>query len=822
MRYLSGMILTLLLLLTAVVNAETVEGRVVDPDGKPITGANIQGDNGGLKTETDRNGEFSLETGSVLPAYLTFSHVSYEPEMIKLASIADPSNFIVILTPAVYPGQKVRVSAMRAQARVTPVAFSDFSEDDIERDYTLADFPVLLETTPNMQAISYTGGIAGASDYKIRGFGYKQIGVYINGVPLNDPEDRFTYFYDLPDFASEAADIQVQRGVGNSLYGEASFGGAINIASEGLDRARKVSFSTGYGRFTADNELAGEMRKTTVEYSSGLIDGRWSLAGRYSKMYSGGYREHAWYDGWAYFLSLSRLNEKMATTVNVYGGPMKAALAFNGASRASLRDNRRYNPVSYGNEIDDFNQPHYELHNTYEINDRMTLKNTLYYIRGTGYYEQYKNGNIIDYNISAGDLIDPSQTDIDLVRQKWVEKNQYGWNPRLDLEHNRGKLSLGGAFYYFDSDHWGQVTWAENVSADAVDPKHRYYQYYGEKESASIYALEYYELSKKIRLMGNLQLRYLNYRFDQAELGALPGYDYDVNWLFLSPRAGVTWLIDDHSEIFFSFGVASREPADVSIYDAEEVGAVPNLEIDRYEISGNDTTVIFGDPTIASERVYNFELGGKHRGRNYSIGLNLFWMEFSNEIIPEGGIDENGHQKVGNADRSVHAGVEFEGAISLLDNLKLSGNASANYNRLRDYIVYPDYDYDGVVDDTLDYSNHRIAGFPEYLGNFIADYKTGRYRVTYRLRLVGKQYLDNGQTERLAIDPYTVSSLSASASLGALDRLGKLRLSARVDNLFNQEYETSGYAYWWGPDLIGEYYAGAERSFYIELKWELR
>ncbi len=816
--------LVLICLPGALLEAAEFMGRVLDQEGHPIAGVNIQTDISGLKAVTDHEGFFRLEAKDTHPTSLTFSHISYQPALVRIRESVNPADIKVVMTAAVYPGQNIRVTALRARRGVTPAAFSDFSEDEIARDYTLSDLPVLLETTPNMYAVSYTGGIAGASDFKIRGFSYKQLGVYINGIPLNDPEDRFTYFYDLPDFPADAADIQVQRGVGNSLYGDATFGGSINIASAGLERPREVSFVTGYGSFTAANNRIADMRKTAVEYSSGLIDGRWSLAARYSKMYSGGYRQNAWYDGWAYFLSLSRLDENMTTIVNVYGGPMQAALAFNGIDRETMKSNRRYNPSTYENEIDDFNQPHYELHNNIRLNDKLTLLNTLYYIRGKGFYEQYKaDGNIVEYNIGPADLVDPAQTDIDLVRQKWVTKNQYGWNPRLEIAHHKGELTLGGAFYYFNSDHWGQVIWAENVNAEALGPRHRFYNYFGTKYSGSLYALESYALTERLRLMGNLQLRYLTYDFDQVRMGYLPGYQYDVNWLFFSPRAGLNYKLSETISLFVSAAVASREPEDVSIYDAEEITAFPNLEIKEIRVNGdNDTTFTFGDPTVHPERVYNFELGANYRDNRYHAGLNFYWMEFRNEIVPEGGLNDNGQPKIGNAERSVHAGIEFEGGVAAFRNFQISGNAAYNYNRLKDYTVYPDYDYDGAADDTLDYSGNITAGFPDYLGNLIFDYNTGRYRLTYRLRVIGKQYVDNGQTEALAIDPYTVSSLSAQVSLGDLDGVGKFTLSGRIDNLFNKKYETSGYSYWWGPEPFAEYYVGAERSFYLQLRWDLK
>jgi iron complex outermembrane receptor protein len=820
MKNLKVLLIPLFSFLPGLLQSATITGVVTDRAGQPVASVNVTTDRNDFKTTTDENGRFVLKTDTVKIDYLTFSHVSYQPVMHKVKSPAADSELKIRLDDAVYPGQKIRVTAMRAQTRFTPVAYSDFTADEIERDYTVADFPILLEMTPNMYAISYTGGMVGASDFKIRGFDYQRIGVYINGIPLNDPEDRFTYFYDLPDFAAEVTDIQVQRGVGNSLYGDATFGGSINIASGGLGEARKISFLSGYGRYLGDGDFSSEMRKQAVEYSSGLIDGRWMFGGRYSKLYSGGYRENSWYDGWAYYFTLSRLDPRLTTTVNMYGGPMKAHLAFDGIDRDTQKSNRRYNPAEYGNEIDDFNQPHYELHNSYQLNDHITLRNTLYYIRGDGYYEQYKDDqDPFVYNITADDLIDPTLDEIDLVRQKWVSKNQYGANPRLDWNHDRGIATFGGSFYYFNSEHWGQVIWAENVGRD-LGARHRYYEYFGEKYSASLYALEYYSLSSKFRLMGILQLRYLKYDFDQTPMGALPGHKYDVDWLFLSPRIGLTCLLNDRADIYASFAVASREPSDVTIYDAEDIYATPQLEVLKVEDTPNGQVFHFGDPYARPERLYNLELGANMRGKNYRTGLNLYWMEFRNEIIPEGGLDDAGNQRVGNADRSRHVGIEFEGSLRPLSSLTLSGNASYSHNRIRDYIAYRDTDWDGFVDDTTEYSGNPTAGFPNVLTNFIVDYQKDWLRLTYRLRAVGKQYIENGGNDSLAIDPYTVSSLSASASLKKLVGMGNLILSARIDNLFNRKYEQSGYAYEWSGTWYGEYYVGAERSYFVQLKWE--
>ncbi len=835
MRSFAIYLLAFLTVLSISAAGATYTGKVVDTDGEPISGVNIQTDvSSVMTTTTDDSGEFVLETGDESIKYITFSHISYQPAMKNIKQVKSGEQIRVILQQSVYPEQKIRVTAMRAKAGLTPVAFSDFTAEEIERDYTVEDFPVLLESTPNMYTISYTGGDVGASEFYIRGFDSKRIGVYINGIPLNDPEDRFTYFYDLADFAAEVEDIQVQRGVGNSLYGDATFGGSINIASAGIEAKRKISVSTGYGRYYSDDVFISEIRRQSVEFNSGLIDGRWSLSGRYSKLYSGGYREEAWYDGFAYSLSLSRIDPNMTTTVNVYAGPMQAHHAWYGVTRDKLAENRRYNPTPYDwinyaepyrfnpydNEIDDFNQPHYELHNTYKLSEKATLKNTLYYIRGKGYYEEYRLGDVSNYNIPSSMLINPDDTLVDLVRQLWVTKNQYGWNPQLELEHKDGSLTLGGSFFYFNSEHWGQVVWAENVN-ETFNPLRRYYAYWGDKISASLYALEYFRLTDKIRLMGNLQLRFINYDFDQSRLGGRPGYNYNVNWLFLSPRAGITYNFNEKTEAYFSIAVASREPRDNMIYDGEAIGDSPQLAQNSVDTVDGVIVYDFGKPIIDAERVYNFELGTKLRNRYYRIGVNLFWMEFRNEIIQEGGIDDQGRLVVGNADRSVHSGIELEGSVRILDNLNFSGNFSYNYNRIREYLAISDLDFDGEPD-TTDYSGNPTAGFPESLTNLLFEYRPGPVRLVYRLRGVGKQFIDNGANDSLAIDPYWLSSVTASVQLGNLAGIGQFSLSATVDNLFNKRYEQSGYSYYDGFQWVGEYYVGAERNFFVQLKWELR
>ena len=834
-----------ILLLFSVLTAQTLDltGRVVDPEGNPLAAVSVITNLSGVGTQTDGNGQFRLPFAAGVTR-VTFSSVGYQSRQFELMALPDA----VVLQPTYYRERDIIITADRAREGVTPVPFENFSQDDIARDYTVGEFPLLLESTPNLYSYSDAGSALGYSYLSIRGFNDKRVSVYINGVPLNDPEDQATYFVDLPDFAATVTDIQVQRGVGNSLYGDASFGGSVNIASNSFARDRQATLTAGYGEYRADGKMVGEITKQSVEYASGLIDGRWAFSGRFSKQKTGGYRHESWYDGWAYYFSLARLDPKSTTDLQIYGGPMRMHLAYYGTNRSDLQNDRRTNYLTYDNETDNFNQPHYQLHNVYQLSDKATLTNTLYYIRGRGYYEQLKSGAAFsDYNIGPSQLnIDPGTGEPyesgDIVRQIWVEKSQYGWNPRLDIVHSKGRHTLGGSFYLFNSDHWGQVVFAENLNGDLTSG-HRFYQYFGDKAVGSIYTQEQYQFSPRLGMLATAQFRYQRYQFDQVKMGAFAGYDYDVDWLYFSPRLGFTYALTDGISLFANAAISSRTPTDAEIYDANDPHVLPSLEITGVNINGSDTSYTFGDPTAKSERVFNYELGGKYRDNRYMAGINLFWMDFQDEIIPYGGFRENSNVLfTTNADRSIHSGIELSGEVLVRQNLTLSGNWSFNYNRIREFTAnIPLYLTSGAEARTpVDMADKVIPGFPNYLGMVMVDFHGDWYRFTWRSRFVGRQYMDvfnyrateiNSQGDTiindLSIGPFITTAISGSVSWDKFLDLGRLTLTGRIDNLFQKRYESSGYGgnYMIEGDPVvygwAEYYVGAERNFYTQIALEL-
>jgi len=832
MRNITPLLLVPLLsvLFAAESRAAAISATVINEQSEPLTGVSVITNETGIGTLTNQQGEFTLTVDETITR-LTFSSVGYNPRQFTRDNLPDT----VVLTARYYPGEDIVVTAGRARAGLSPVAFENVTADDIDRDFTYGDLPVMLNTTPNFYSFADGGGKMGYTYTQIRGFDDKRIATYINGVPLNDPEDQYNYWVDLPDFTESVTDVQIQRGVGNSLYGDASFGGSINVVANTWEMPQQASFTAGYGEYTSAGNSVGGIYKQSVQYASGLIDGKWAFAGRYSKARTDGYRKNSWVDSWAYFLSVARLDPNMTTELQVFGGPMELRLTYLGIPGSLLETDRRFNPFTYEHQTDNFNQPHFHLHNTYTLSRQATLYNTLYYIRGKGSFEEQVLGaTFSDYNIDTSTT--DGETTGDLIRQQSVEKYQLGWNPRLEIKHDRGVHSFGGSFYYFESDHFGDVIWAQHITTD-LDTRHEYYRYFGEKKVGSLFAQEFYRFTDRLSVQATAQLRYQKYDFDQVAMGAYEGYAYELDWFFFSPRLGLNYQLplarrDVQANVYANFAIASRTPTDAAIYNATDPYAFPSINFDTTLSTSGETVYNFTDPTFESERVYNLEFGGTYRTPTWTAGANVYWMDFADEIIPYGGINENNFQPATtNADGSYRLGLELSGAVQPNDAFRVTGNVSFNRYRIKDFTqTYEIYDNSFAVigDTTVTFEDTKGLLFPDILGNLVVDYEQNNLRLTYRFRAAGKQYMEVQNLDSLAIDAYTVSSFQAAYTFENFLQLGDLTITGLIDNLFDKEYVVSGYGwnYAFAPtasdpvQLLGEaeYYVAAERSFYGEIR----
>ncbi len=695
---------------------------------------------------------------------------------------------------------------------------TNVTAEDLEFREPDLPMPLLLQDVPGVFAYSDAGSNLGYTYVKIRGFDQRRVGVLINGIPFNDPEDHNLWWVNMPDLASSTQDIQIQRGVSNSMGGMTAMGGTINIITKRLAEKEQGRASLGAGSYGFNRQM--------ISYETGELKGGFRSSLRLSRQSSDGYRQRTGVDQWGVFWSGEHQSERSTTRINIFTGREVTHHGWNASPESELENDRTHNPETYHNAVDDFQQPHYELHNDLFLSSRWTLKNSIYYVQGEGYYENFKDGETAeDYALDQYLGLDPNE-EVDLVRRKYVRKDQVGWVPRVIFEHDKGRFTMGGDTYKFHSNHWGDVMNVAGYSpADFIDPEVKYHEYTGDKKAYSLYANERYEIVNGLTLMGDLQYQHKEYDFLQREVGNFVGENrngYTVDYGFFNPKGGVHWqagqVAGGQMAMYGSVGVNHREPTDNELFDtwdgADDLGKDPLFNNSRQVMKSDGTVdyVEWWDPQVTEEKVVDYELGFSWAGSFLSFSLGGYWMDFTNEIVPYGGVNEDGYGIRGNAESTLHRGFELGLRAKINNENSLAVAASRSWD---EYDVFDFYDWDGSLSD---FSGNPIALFPEHLlsVSWQTQWNPG-VRTQIRVRNVGKQYLDNTGDEERIIDPWTTLDFSLWFDL---DQIGLEALTAaqafiHVRNIGDVEYETTGYY-----NSENNYIPAAGRNFAVGLDYD--
>ncbi len=700
-----------------------------------------------------------------------------------------------------YEGDDVVVTASRYdqenRLNVTNVTAEDLQlrEPDLE-------LPLLLQSLPGVFSYSDAGSGLGYTYLKIRGFDQRRVGVLLNGIPLNDPEDHQVWWVDLPDLAASVQDIQVQRGVTNSVGGMTAIGGTVNIVTAGPSDTAGGMFSLSGGSYG--------FKKQMMSYETGDLGGGLASSLRLSRQESDGYRERSGYEGWGLSWSGRHRTANTTTTVNVHTGRELTHHAWDAVPESVLRENRRANMETYHNAVDDFRQPHYELHHEWYLRDDVMLTNRAYYIQGEGFYENYKEEETAqDYSLDRF-LGLAADDEVDLIRRKWVRKDHVGWVPSLTWEQDRGRLLVGGDLYTFHSDHWGEVLWVEGFTPGDFTDQLTYHRYTGDKDAWSLYANQRWRLTDDLTVTADVHFQHKTYTFEQREVGNFTGdllNRYTVDWDFFNPKAALNWNAPGRVwggalQAFASVGRNHREPTDNELFDTwqggDDLGVQPLFATSREvtDAQGNVLYVEWSDPYVQEERVLDYELGLGWQGPRLSLTLAGYWMDFENEIVAYGGVNDDGSSIRGNAGRTTHRGLEAGLRARVADAHDLTLAASRSWDEFDEFVFH---DWDGAE---YDYAGNPIALFPRHLLMAMWDTQwTPAFKTRLRVRNTGQQQLDNTGDGDRVIDAWTTFDVSLWCDVGRLaEGLDGARAFVHLRNLGDTEYETWGYYDSWSEE----------------------
>ena len=463
--------------------------------------------------------------------------------------------------------KEVTISALQATSE-TPVAYTNLTKEDLGHRNLGVDMPILLQFLPSVVSTSDAGAGIGYTGIRVRGSDATRINVNINGIPYNDAESQGTFWVNLPDFGSSVGTLQLQRGVGTSTNGAGAFGASINLSTDRMSDAAYVELSNSFGSFTT--------RKHTVMFSTGPISDQFELSGRLSKIDSDGYIDRASSDLKSYFLQGIFRDENTQIKALAFGGFERTYQSWFGIDETTLKTNRSYNPAGenydsdgnvigfYEDQVDNYNQDHYQLHWEQGINAYWSLALGLNYTYGRGYYQElndiwYDQNIGFSGNTSANYLQLPQTDAVDTenITQKWLDNDFYVANLMAAFEKGTQKLNLGFSYSNYLGDHFGTLIWAQN--AGGALPNHRFYENKGEKTDTNVFAKLTHAVGRQWTVFTDIQYRWIDYKANGMQAGQVP-IDVNLNYGFFNPKAGVTFSMNSNHQLYFSVARAHKEP----------------------------------------------------------------------------------------------------------------------------------------------------------------------------------------------------------------------------------------------------------------------
>lgn len=695
--------------------------------------------------------------------------------------------------------QEVEVVSTRA-TQTTPVAYTNIRKEELKVQNVGQDLPYLLSMTPGAITTSDAGAGIGYTTIRVRGTDGTRINVTANGIPVNDAESHSVFWVNLPDFASSVKDVQIQRGIGTSTNGAGAFGASINMQTGELSMKPYAEFSGSYGSFNTHKE--------TFKIGTGLIKSHWAFDLRLSNIGTDGYIDRASVGLNSYYLQGAYYADNTSIKFISFAGKEKTYHAWNYASKEEMElYGRRYNSCGYmytddngqmyfyDDQTDNYTQKNYQLLFNHTFSPQWNLNIGLHYTKGDGYYQEYKtNRKLVEYALQPFLQNDEWVKKSDLVRKKAMDNGFGGGIFSINYRNDNLSASMGGGINRYEGDHFGRVLWVKNYNG-SLSPDHEYYRNKGTKNDGNIYLKADYRLADNLNVYADMQYRHISYqingtndKWNSLTDEGLQQLAIDEKFDFFNPKVGLSWQMNRNSRIFGSFSVAHKEPTRNNYTDGK----------------------LFEHPK--AERLTDYELGYTYANSWLNIGANLYYMDYKDQLVLTGELNEIGEPLAANMPDSYRMGLELMAGVRTDFGFSWNVNATWSRNRIQNFIETL-YDNEDVSGDKweIHHGDTPIAFSPDFLLNNTFGYRYKGFEASLQSQYVSKQYMNNACQEDQTLDAYFVSNFRLAYTF-KLPYVKEVTAGFTVFNLFNEEYENNGYAgsgfYYDGDEKVRYNYAG--------------
>lgn len=688
------------------------------------------------------------------------------------------------------------VTGMRAK-ETTPTTFVNLSKNELQKNNLGQDLPILLDNTPSVVTTSDAGAGIGYTGIRIRGTDATRINVTLNGVPVNDAESQGVFWVNTPDIVSSASGIQIQRGVGTSTNGSASFGGQISLQTLDVAATPYGEAGVSLGSF---NTFRGTLRGGTGKLRCGFFadaSGSW--------ISSKGYIDRASSNLRSWFVQTGYKNERSLVKLIYFGGREKTYQAWYGVPQDSLKTNRTFNLAGtdfysknppYENETDNYGQDYLQLHWQQNWGAGFHSSAAAFATLGRGYYEQYK----VDAKINKY-FPDYASLQTDLVRQRWLQNIYYGGTYALNYTSGRLDVSLGGLGSHFRGAHFGKVVWTKEPLP--LDKNRKYYNGQSDKTDVNVYLKADYQPVRKLHLYADVQYRHIRYTSAGTDNDGTV-YDLNHSWHFINPKAGILYQLKYKHVFYSSYAIGHREPNRDDLL-AGFVAQVP----------------------VKPEMMHNIEAGYKLRHHLFPLSINGYMMYYKNQLVLSGKLNDVGNPIKENVPVSYRAGVELSGSIVAVQRrtkvkstdvyvieviaaetyivkkpaLQFNYSFSWSMNKIKQFneVLYTyneDYSRIDSFTQIITHTNTDISFSPSIVASLdIVATPIDGFEISLLNKAVSKQYLDNTMNETRKLKPFFYSNLRLSYSLPLKRADKEIKFTVLINNLFNRLFESNGYTY---------------------------
>ncbi len=675
---------------------------------------------------------------------------------------------------------EVLVKSVRVDAD-SPITHTNVTKEDLEIRNLGQDIPILLNYLPSVVTTSDTGAGIGYTGLRIRGVSGGSTNVTINGIAYNDAESLGTFWVNLPDFSSSIESLQVQRGVGSSTNGSGAFGASINILTNNQNKEASASTSHSAGSF-------GTV-KNNVQFSTGVLNNRFEVSGRLSKIKSNGFIDRASSELKSYFLQGTYKDNNRLIKAVVFGGGEKTYQAWYGVDVFTIDDDRTANIAGaiyndngdltgyYDNQVDDYKQDHYQLHWNEKFNNQLSLNVGLNYTYGRGFYEEYTNdGDIASLGLmpftSNGNNIDT----MDYIRQKWLDNDYYVANASLNFKNNNLDIVAGASFSKYIGDHFGEIIWSEYAAQLNISKDHRYYFSEANKEDISAFAKATVKVMDKVSVFGDIQFRNVDYTTngivsDQSD------FNLDENYSFFNPKFGISYNLNQENNLYASYAIANREPS-------------------RGDFENN--------ADVKPEQLKDLEVGYRYNTKKYRLNANIYYMSYKDQLVLTGGLDEVGAPIRANSGSSYRLGLELDGAIAVTKKFTIQSNLTLSENKNLNEGQFLNGEALGKTD---------IAYSPGIVTSTSLIFKPLNQLTLIAInKYVGEQLMNNIDDQDSKLAGYNTVDFNISYEIKPKSIFKSILFNGVINNVLDREYNGNGFDYGGGYYV---YYPQAGSNFLL-------